>query len=100
MAKTPGSYVGDWFLSDTNPLDLADGLTVRVDFSGTAFSCSDPTSTFTCSLNLTPATGAFTLTLGDGSGTATGTMNSATSAVTGTFTPTGGAGFAFTGMRR
>jgi hypothetical protein len=98
LAKTGGSYAGDWFLSDTSPLDLVDGLTVHVSFAGTAFGCNDATSSFTCTINITPATGAFTVTLGDG--TAVGTANSATSAVTGTFTPTGGAGFAFTGMRR
>jgi len=89
MALTQASYQGDWVVTAAGETDPSQSTTLRLSGNGTAAQClyngTNPATAETCTVSLTPASGAITVTLGDG--VFSGTLNFLTGAVGGTFTP-------------
>jgi hypothetical protein len=109
FALTPASYQGDWQVWSANDANASDGnaaeysiIRIAQTYNGTGttgYVCFDYTGqTFTCTLTLNPATGAFTVQ--DSDGTLTGTLGMASGAITATFQPLAGAAETIVGRRR
>ena len=90
MALTQASYQGDWVITAAGETDPSQSTTLRLFGNGTAAQClyngTNPATPETCSVSVTPATGAVTATFSDGA--FSGTLNFLTGAVSGTFTST------------
>jgi hypothetical protein len=103
LALTAGSYAGDWRISDAGA-EAAKYTTIRINNNGSTaclYNNADGTSgtSPTCNVNFTNvATGAVTLTLGDG--VLSGNFDFLTGVATGTFTPTVGTPVTGSGLRR
>lgn len=89
LALTQASYQGDWVVTSAGETDPSNSTTLRLFGNGNAAQClyngTNPATPDPCTVSLTPASGAITVTFGDG--VFSGILNFLTGAVSGTFTP-------------
>jgi hypothetical protein len=85
LALTQASYQGEWVLMAVGETDPNNSTTVRLFGNGNAATCVSGGSSDPCTVSLTPATGATTISFTDG--VFNGTLNFLTGDASGTFTP-------------
>ncbi|NPC56097.1 hypothetical protein [Caenimonas soli] len=90
LALTQASYQGDWVVTAAGETDPSQSTTLRLFGNGSSAQClsnsTSPATQETCSVSVTPASGAVTVTFGDG--VFSGILDFLAGAVSGTFTAT------------